>query len=811
MRAWLNANFPGFLDGMDGPSEQGKVDVRVSCTKWWYYSDDLMPADEEHDSTFDLKKKKDAYNAGRTSIADDEVLQRLAVNHRCLNPDGSFKLSIGHSMRSSMPSDFNADQILYFNLIPIIKRQNHRKHNSHQWFFDSICDALDSKVEFAFLTDCGTTYNVTCIARLMYELYFKTDLIGVTARQRVETPNLYFHPCEDTPFRLLKNNHAEMGDARPCWRCWAAFFLSPCPLQGFEFEATLIMNSAMFNLVEALPVMPGPCQLLNWRKMKRFKVVDEYFNLLFKGESTKKVPKLPKKFRSMSRPSSTSLPPNFKPTVMNVGGNPATTNPMIEEQKDVEAAIAPSKQSVNEVKEASMGGGGITFTEFLRVNMRLAEDRILSFVCVFSTGYGTKWIPGATFFYQPEICWESLLTQRRRWLNGTFASFLFFFNSQRAHARVLGGMFDSHKAGKNIRFINALWSLQLMQLILVLIAPAVFGSAIYIGSLDCANRWPAAFGWATMKAFGPIGGAEIWVSIFMLLYASWSIRSYYAPRGKMPELWCQILAVLGFCFMFPVYFAVWYEIFTKGVDLVDGLVIASLLLPIIIALAQSATSAALYCAYLPWFLFLILFFLVFIPSYSFARLWDTTWGNRATGKDSAISEKIENIMKFRNLVFVIGLVSMNMALAFAFVKIFRFGYNYVLAFMFIVFCPMIIQLICSFVFLFLVIPLRNLTSRPLEDGSKHNSVSTRDSNRSAMSMATISNDHHKNGSVVSSSNGRSTLTDVKDRENQPPPINGSPGVTKQKKNILKRGSGTGSVESNDGHTNDKNVKFEDGL
>lgn len=26
------------------------------------------------------------------------------------------------------------------------------------------------------------------------------------------------------------------------------------PLQGFEFEATLIMNSAMFNLVEALPV-----------------------------------------------------------------------------------------------------------------------------------------------------------------------------------------------------------------------------------------------------------------------------------------------------------------------------------------------------------------------------------------------------------------------------------------------------------------------------------------------------------------------------------------------------------------------------
>jgi hypothetical protein len=101
--------------------------------------------------------------------------------------------------------------MLYFNLCPIIKRQNHRKHNSHQWFFDGVCESLHNKVDFAFLTDCGTTYNVTCLARLTYELYFKTDLIGVTARQRVETPNLYFHPCENTPFRLLQNDHGKTG------------------------------------------------------------------------------------------------------------------------------------------------------------------------------------------------------------------------------------------------------------------------------------------------------------------------------------------------------------------------------------------------------------------------------------------------------------------------------------------------------------------------------------------------------------------------------------------------------------------------
>jgi hypothetical protein len=63
-------------------------------------------------------------------------------------------------------------------------------------------------------------------------------------------------------------------------------------------------------------------------------------------------------------------------------------------------------------EQAKPTGPLLTFTEFLRVNMRLAEDRVLSFVTVFSTGFGTKWIPGATFYYEPEVTFQTLLTQR---------------------------------------------------------------------------------------------------------------------------------------------------------------------------------------------------------------------------------------------------------------------------------------------------------------------------------------------------------------------------------------------------------------
>jgi hypothetical protein len=78
-----------------------------------------------------------------------------------------------------------------------------------------------------------------------------------------------FYPCEQTMIPCLKGDHGRRTGLSPCWKCQLAYYLSPAPLQGFEFEATLILNSALFNLVEAMPVLPGPCQLLNWPRMVR--------------------------------------------------------------------------------------------------------------------------------------------------------------------------------------------------------------------------------------------------------------------------------------------------------------------------------------------------------------------------------------------------------------------------------------------------------------------------------------------------------------------------------------------------------------
>jgi hypothetical protein len=114
----------------------------------------------------------------------------------------------------------------------------------------------------------------------------------------------------------------------------------------------------------------------------------------------------------------------------------------------------------------------------------------------------------------------------------------------------------------------------------------------------------------------------------------------------------------------------------------------------------------LYLAYLPWFLVLVVFFLVFVPSYSFARVWDTTWGNRDTGPDSEINNAKEIIMKNTALKFITFNIFLNLILCPLLCALHRYVNKYV--YFIALFFPVIIQLICSFTYLFILTPLRVL-------------------------------------------------------------------------------------------------------
>jgi hypothetical protein len=159
--------------------------------------------DNEVEAMIDIEEgnqEEEAYTQKGDRQTRKQLFQQLT---KSLNVPFSTSLTAtSPSSRSSSSS--SASPLIPFYLCPIIKKSNHRKHNSHQWFFDAICEGLNEHIVYALLTDCGTSYSTECLTRLFADLYSMPDLIGVTARMRVETPNRFFHPCLDSPFPFLQ-------------------------------------------------------------------------------------------------------------------------------------------------------------------------------------------------------------------------------------------------------------------------------------------------------------------------------------------------------------------------------------------------------------------------------------------------------------------------------------------------------------------------------------------------------------------------------------------------------------------------------
>jgi hypothetical protein len=65
--------------------------------------------------------------------------------------------------------------------------------------------------------------------------------------------------------------------------------LSPCPLQGFGFEAILIFNSAMFNLVEALPVMSSSCQWVELTEVEKIQSGGRIFQFIIRERRSEEI------------------------------------------------------------------------------------------------------------------------------------------------------------------------------------------------------------------------------------------------------------------------------------------------------------------------------------------------------------------------------------------------------------------------------------------------------------------------------------------------------------------------------------------
>lgn len=694
VREWLSGDFPGLLEGMpDGKGSENvrdlmteeerkdDVEVRVALQRWWYYC--LTNSDS------DLKSAKEL---------DPEEIGRLS--------ESTLLKFVHGAHQDNIPNSY-----LHFHLSPIIKRTNHRKHNSLHWFIEGICSGLDTNL--IFLTECSTTFSTSSVAHLTYEMLTRrSEVIAVCGKMRVEKPSRTFHPCRHTkiPFLRHRGEH-ESPASLPCWRCYAAYYCSCAPMQAFETELMQLINLPVFNIVEAVPVLYGPCTLMNWPKVKNLKVIEEFFDMMFAdsslsfgavrakrrrlpniyleseysllhpfGESDEEddavyamgsssISGLPTPSEFTADPHRETVDVSYDDFIREKDSNVSYLNEGHLHGADLEKgdkALSATQKGNGSKKSSKLMAGEnsamqigtsssapisanslqyykLKLVDVLVAQLRLAEDRILSFVTVFCTGFGTKCVNSSVFYYEPEVTFDMILKQRRRWLNGMVMGFFFLFFSERAALHTEGGFLDTHKAFKSIKLVNTLWALNVLQSALSFISPSILLVALYKSLSATLNPEYAYFYHDDVFQFSV---AALYTSLLMMMYVLWVLHVYY----RHPS---ELLSMVMFLASGVATLTITYSFFLSQVrsssegEVSNSLVVFlfAFLAPLGFAATQSLEVAFVYLSNAPWFFLYAGFYLMFIPSYAFARLWDTRWGNRYTKGDRSLGTVRQDMLK----------------------------------------------------------------------------------------------------------------------------------------------------------------------
>lgn len=449
----------------------------------------------------------------------------------------------------------------FMKITLIIKANNRRKHNSHEWFLSETTGyAETSRAKYLFLTDAFTLYSEKCLYYLVNDLDQNNHLSGVTGRQRLMTRD-------------------QQGSGESIFSF--GYILRMIELYDFEY-ANSGYNGA-FSLGGLLPVIPGPCGLYRASDILQNNVRNSYFNVVNK------------------EPSETGL---------------------------------------------------------IEGNLRIAEDRILTYYAVTKTKE-EKYLafnPLAVFYFEAETDLQKLMFQRRRWINGSVAGYIYLLFVNFAD-------FKEWNVGM-IRKIYV-WLLLMSQLIIyamVGIAPAISMRILYYGIDYFLSYYNAQSFLAMILLF-----CGIW-----LLYVA---HLFIHHNQKFNYLIMYILVPFSLITSLILWGSLFHSVFIATEEpIIQQLQHAHpvVYMAIAVFIGQFVSSLCLtgrghgflymVKSFIPYLLFIPLL-IAWIGAYSYSRTWDLSWGNRPATElnDISIEQKDIMITKFKekSLYIIFALIILN--------------------------------------------------------------------------------------------------------------------------------------------------------
>ena len=517
-------------DGWQKASESMKIYIKhlfpkkINGEYWWDYFEELKKPEKNENVLFIIERKRG------TSI----------------NPQEKYK-----------------GDPKYMNITLVIKGNNRRKHNSHEWFLGRTGFAEATNAKYVFLTDAFTIYSKKCIYYLVKDLDKNKKLSGVTGRQRLMTRGQ--QGSDESVFSL----------------CYVLRML-----QLFDFELSNAVYNGAFSLGGLLPVIPGPCGLYRASAILQDNVRDTYFNIV-----------------------------NEEP--LNTG--------------------------------------------LVLGNLRIAEDRILTIYSVLKTETYLSFNPLALFYFEAETDLQRFMLQRRRWINGSVAGYIY----------LLFQHYTDYKEWKASTVRKCyIWLLLLFQFIIycmVAIVPGISLKTLYYGLEYYMNYYQFKSDLALTLTFIVIWG----------LYVS---HVFIHNKNKFNYLIMYVLIMLSLATTIISYSSLFHYAFIASKETLKDvfthanpvlyMAIAVLICPFILSLSLSGRlhSVMYMIKSVLYYLLLVTLLVGWFGSYAYCRTWDLSWGNRPANELNEITPDQKKIMitkfKEKSVRIILLLIIINIAVFF---------------------------------------------------------------------------------------------------------------------------------------------------
>ncbi|AYV81628.1 MAG: hypothetical protein Harvfovirus46_11 [Harvfovirus sp.] len=271
---------------------------------------------------------------------------------------------------------------------------------------------------------------------------------------------------------------------------------------------------------------------------------------------------------------------------------------------------------------------------YIMGNLFLAEDRVLSYGAVVKTGPNayTCFVPEAIFYFAAETLPLMLFQQRRRWINGTIAGYVWLLSKPSI-------IWDSGLRPWNKPLLTMLLICQLFMYIGVALSPGIFVTSFYWSLLWIDSNF--ASGQLENYYF-----CEIVYSLYLLMYLSFAIR-HSSPERKPPVsssfvkfvTFANMIAMIVIIVSMTSGLMVTYQTRTAdtGININDVLVLfvlSTIFGPLLLALLHSFTSFTLMIRSIVPFYLMLPTMVIYIGVYALSRTWDLSWGNRPSEKSS---------------------------------------------------------------------------------------------------------------------------------------------------------------------------------